>query len=103
MKHFGNSLSYEEIIEDMKETEKLNVYIGTQEESYNTGQYKDGVFIKTGEKTVVYNYRIFYNIYFNKWCLESKYNSDKGYFNTVIQAKNKARRLFGKGIKWNIK
>lgn len=99
MKHFGNSLSYEEIIEDMKEPNHKQVYIGVQIETKNFGNYIHGEFVPTGVRKTTNTYKIVCQS--GKCSLIS--NDDSGSFDTLQQAKNRAREIFGIGIKWRLK
>ena len=58
MRHFGNSLSYEEIIEDMKIVDKEVIYIGTQVQTKNFGNYTGGKFVSTNTKQITSVYKI---------------------------------------------
>ncbi|HNG14007.1 MAG TPA: hypothetical protein PL173_13055 [Saprospiraceae bacterium] len=99
MKHFGNSLSYEEIIEDMKIVDKEVIYIGTQVQTKNFGNYTGGKFVSTNTKQITSVYKIVFRS--GKYHLIS--DDDSGYFDTLEQAKNRARKVFGTGIKWKLK
>lgn len=100
MKHFGNSLSYEEIIEDMKFSSTPIEYTGKRFDIVNVGHYENGVFVKTGtqDKTLIL-YATLENS--GKWWLTNG-EGDSGLFDSIEQVKRRAANVFGNGIKWKI-
>ncbi len=98
MRHFGNSLTYEEIIEDIKMNEKKDL-IGVQNVIVRKGEYRNGKFILSTIKNITQ----YYYIYDKGDHVILKHNEDSGRFDNVQQAKNRARYLYGKGIKWKYK
>jgi hypothetical protein len=97
MKHFGNSLSYDEIIRDLKNNEpKITRYKGKQIVFNNVGNYINGKFIQSGTKSEERNFEIVLKS--GKWLLSCE--SDWASYDTLELAKTAARRYFGNGIKW---
>lgn len=96
MKHFGNSLSYEEIMEDAKTVYKYPTYHGERTTVKRTGKYENGKFIHKAERGVVEAFTIYHNG--KNWILS--HDGDSGNFSTVGQAKRRATYVFGRGIKW---